>query len=69
FPRPSHEGLGFIGKRNVSKSAITYHPAVLLSIAFLTAQNLPFLFAESGFHLQRTIPTSSEMNIIEAVPV
>jgi hypothetical protein len=27
------------------------------------------LFADSGFRLQRTISTSSEMNIIEAAPV
>jgi O-methyltransferase len=52
-------------------------PARLMDIVMLvnvsgkerTRDEYGSLFAESGFRLQRTIPTSSEMNIIEAVPV
>jgi len=45
------------------------HMAVLLGARERTANEFRDLFAASGFKLQRIIPTSTGMSIVEAVPV
>lgn len=42
---------------------------VMISGKERTEEEYGSLFADLGFRLQRTISTSSEMNIIEAVPM
>jgi len=45
------------------------HMAVLLGARERTANEFRQLFAASGFKLQRIVPTSTGMSIVEAVPV
>jgi len=45
------------------------HMAVLLGARERTANEFRELFAASGFKLQRIVPTSTGMSIVEAVPV